>query len=291
MKRQIVVDSTSKKLPGKKEQVIRLHLAGVPVMEIVARSGLSFPTVRKTINLYLSAGREAALAGRPGRPEGDGRSLTPCQERHVRDLVCAHRPDALGLCAALWNRVVLGQLIERETGCRLSPRGLDNYLVRWRMVAEPFVRKVCATCPSETRAWLTQVYPQLLNELKARGGEVYWVAAKRCCMPAIPQLPAAEKAGICEGEACHCRMLSAVSNRKLLRWMMTTGPMEPEALIGFFSRLYQDAGRSLMLVIEPADFPQLDAIADWLRAHREQINVVLLPGCRLLSPHCQDCQH
>ncbi len=256
-------------------------------MEIVAQSGLSFPTVRKTINLYETAGLQAALAGRPGRPAGDGRHLTPAHELRVRNLVCNHSPHALGLAAALWNRVALGQLVERETGCRLSPRGLDNYMARWGLSVGGFTRKVCEACPTAIRAWLSQVYPHLVAETKAQGGEVYWASSQDVCLPKIPRLPAGEPVGICELNPC--RMLAAVSNRKLLRWVIVQHPVGRAELIAFFEALLRDARRYVLLVVEPEDFPLLDQVEDWLIAHREQIRVVTQPGCRMRPPSCEGC--
>lgn len=287
MKSKNVGNLTSQRMPGKKEQVVRLHLEGVPVMEIVALSKLSFPTVRKTINLYETGGWQAALAGRPGRPAGDGRHLTPAQEQRIRDMVCRHSPHVLGLSAALWNRVALGQLVERETGSRLSPRGLDNYIARWGLAVGGFTRKVCDSCPTAIRAWLAQVYPHLVEETKARGGEVYWASSQDVRLPKIPRLPPGEPAGVCELNTC--RMLAAVSNRKLFRWTIVTHPVGRTELIAFFEALLRDAQRYVLLVIEPEDFPWLDQVEDWLAAHGEQIRVVAQPGCRLLPPGCQGC--
>lgn len=43
-------------LHERRKQVVRLHLRGTGVMEIVALTGLSYPTVRKAIDLFIEGG-------------------------------------------------------------------------------------------------------------------------------------------------------------------------------------------------------------------------------------------
>ena len=39
-----------------RKQVVRLHLRGTAVMEIASLTGLSYPTVRKAIDLFVAGG-------------------------------------------------------------------------------------------------------------------------------------------------------------------------------------------------------------------------------------------
>jgi hypothetical protein len=43
-------------LHGRRKQVVRLHLRGTGVMQIVALTGLSYPTVRKAVDLFDEGG-------------------------------------------------------------------------------------------------------------------------------------------------------------------------------------------------------------------------------------------
>ena len=46
---------TLEQLHERRKQVIRLHKKGIKVMQIVAMTGLSHPTVRSTIDLFEGA--------------------------------------------------------------------------------------------------------------------------------------------------------------------------------------------------------------------------------------------
>jgi hypothetical protein len=56
-------------------QVVRLHLRGTAVMEITALTGLSYPTVRKAIDLFVAGGRSAVKPAPRVRSAEDGRLI------------------------------------------------------------------------------------------------------------------------------------------------------------------------------------------------------------------------
>ena len=117
-------------LHERRKQVARLRSQGHGVMAIADMTGLSYPTVRRAINLYEAGGQEALKPATRGRSSGDGRALSPKQERAIQRMICDKRPEQLKMEFALWNRAAVMQLIEREFGIKLSVRGVGNYLKR-----------------------------------------------------------------------------------------------------------------------------------------------------------------
>jgi transposase len=90
-------------LHERRKQVVRLHLRGSGVMEIVASTGLSYPTVRRAIDLYAAGGWPAIKPAARGRSAGDGRLLSAEQEASVRRTICDKRPEQLKMEFALWT--------------------------------------------------------------------------------------------------------------------------------------------------------------------------------------------
>jgi transposase len=118
-------------LHERRKQVVRLHLRGTAVMEIAALTGLSYPTVRKAIDLFVAGGWSAVKPATRGRSAGDGRLLSAEQEASVRRTICDKRPEQLKMEFALWTRGAVMQFVEREFGVRLSIRATGEYLRRW----------------------------------------------------------------------------------------------------------------------------------------------------------------
>ncbi len=97
-----------------------MHLRGTGVMQIFALTGLSYPTVRKAVDLFKAGGWPAIKPAYRGRNAGDGRRLSADQEAAVRRTIRDKRPEQLKMEFGLWTRVAVMQYIEREFDVKLS---------------------------------------------------------------------------------------------------------------------------------------------------------------------------
>ena len=79
----------------RRKQVIRLHRKGMPVMQIVEHSGLSWYAVNSAIKRYLAEGAGALKPAVRGRKAGSGRILSEEQEAAIRRIICDKRPEQL----------------------------------------------------------------------------------------------------------------------------------------------------------------------------------------------------
>jgi transposase len=138
--------------------VIRLHKKKYGVMRIVELTNLSQPAVRTAIDLYEAGGMAALTPKARGRKSGDGRSLTPEQEAHIRKLIADRRPVQLKM-VALWTRAAVSELIMREFKIALSVRGIGKYSSagalrhksRSRKPTSRGISHNCRTCKSRGR--------------------------------------------------------------------------------------------------------------------------------------------
>ena len=67
---------TLEQLHERRKQVIRLLKRGIKVMELVQMTGLSYPAVRKVLDLLEQGGWPAIKPAGHGRTKGDARLLT-----------------------------------------------------------------------------------------------------------------------------------------------------------------------------------------------------------------------
>ena len=119
-------------LHERRKQVVRLHVRGKAVMEIVTLTGLSYPTVRKTIDLFSEGGwpaiKPAARGRSADRTVRRAHARRAEQEASVRRTICDKRPEQLKMEFALWTRGAVMQLIEQQCGVKLPVRAVGNYL-------------------------------------------------------------------------------------------------------------------------------------------------------------------
>ena len=80
MDREDARKQTLEQLHERRKQVVRLHNKGHKVMQIVEMTGLTYPTVRGAIDLFVQGGWPAIRPAPRGRAKGEGRLLTSEQE-------------------------------------------------------------------------------------------------------------------------------------------------------------------------------------------------------------------
>ena len=81
---------------------------------------------------------------------------------------------------------------------------------------------------------------------------------------------------------CHRRaglsLLSAVTNKGELRWMMVDGAVKAPDLVRFLQRLVREARRKIFLILDRLKVHRARLTQDWLAAHRAEIEVAFLPS-------------
>ncbi len=203
------------------------------------------------------------------------------QEAEARELIRHHAPDELDLPFALWSRAAVRELILRRFGVELAVQTMGTYLARWGFTAQKPLRRAWEQDPAAVRGWLRRDYPAIAARARAEGGAVFWgdetglrsddvrgrSYAPRCRTPTV--------------RICHKRagigLISAVTNRGELRWMVLDGAVTAPALIRFLARLVRDAGRKVFLILDRLPIHRARSVRAWLAEREAEIEVFHLP--------------
>jgi transposase len=73
-------------------------------------------------------------------------------------------------------------------------------------------------------------------------------------------------------------MISAVSNRGLMRFMLDEGGLNADRFIAFLRRLTKDAGRKVVLIVDNLKVHKAGKVRAWLESHAHEIELVYLPS-------------
>jgi len=269
-------------LHERRKQVIRLHKKQYGVMQIVELTGLSWPAVRKAIDLY-EAGGMAALKPKPrGKKSGEGRILTPDQEAHIQKLIVEKRPEQLKMEFALWTRAAVGQLIEAEFKIKLSVRGVGKYLKRWGFTPQKPIRRAYEQSPEAVKKWLDEEYPEIAAKAKKEGGEIHWgdeTALVNTHVHGRSYAPKGETpVTLAPGSRQKLSMISAVTNKGEARWMIIDGNFNADRLIEFLEALIKDATKKVFLILDNLRAHHSKPVKDWLAERTDRIEVFYLPS-------------
>ena len=273
-------------LHERRKQVVRLHRAGHGVMAVVALTGLSYPAVRKALDLYEAGGAAALKPRRRGRSTGEGRSLSPEQEAAVRRTICDKRPEPLKMAFALWTRAAVVQLIEQQCGIKLSVRAVGNYLARWGFTPQKPIKRAYEQRPEAVQQWLQQAYPAIEQHAHAEGGEIHWGDETALVNTDVrgrsyaPRGKTPVTLGV-EGTRQKLSMISTVTKRGRANWMIIDGVFNHERLIEFFEALVCDgrrAQRKVFLILDNLGVHHCNPVKDWLAEQKADIEVFYLPS-------------
>src|SRR5699024_6276570 len=267
----------------RRRQVIRAWKRGVSQAQIARDVGLSYPGTRKVIARYQAGGMKALARHKRGRREGDKRALTPEQEAHMRNLIQARRPEKLKMEFALWSRIAVGQLIEREYGIKLHVTAVGKYLRRWGFTPQKPIQRAYEQSPAAVKQWLEEDYPAIARRAKAEGAEIHWGDETALVNTDVrgrsyaPQgkTPVARVVG---GTRQKLSMISTVNNQGKARWMIIDGNFNHERLIEFFEALIEDTDRKVFLVLDNLGVHHCKPVKAWLADHEDQIEVFYLPS-------------
>ena len=255
--------------------------AGKTRMEAAAAVGVNRRFVGDWVAAVEQSGEAALDGGRRGRRPGEQKALSPQQEQRIRRLIVTRCPDQLGLPFALWTREAVGLLIERETGVTLSRSTISTYLHSWHLTPQRPRKRATERQGSKLRYWMKRRYPALVRRAKMEGAEIHWADetglsnranygrsfAAQGQTPVIPR-PA---------KRFSCSMISALTNRGTLRFMIYDGALNAALFLNFLRRLVKDIRRKIILIVDNLRVHRAKPVTAWVRANRHRIELIYLP--------------
>jgi transposase len=275
-----------RKLPAaaqeeRRRQAVGLRQSGLTYRAIAEQVGLSRTGVIDVCRRFAAEGARG-LVGKPrGRKPDEQRLLDAAQEAEVRGLIRRHAPDEVGLPFALWSRAAVAMLIARRCGVELAVRTVGKYLARWGFTAQKPVRRAWEQDPAAVRRWLRRDYPAIVARAKRARGTIFWGDETGLRSDDVRGRSYAPRGRTPLVRVCHRRaklsLISAVTNRGELRWMVVDGAVNAPAFIRFLQRLIRDARRKVVLILDRLQAHRARLTRDWLAQHRSEIEVHYLP--------------
>ncbi len=215
--------------------------------EVAGLFGVSRQAIHGWVRLQKSGGIKALRARKRGRPTG-GR-LSDKRQHNICRAVEDRCPDQLKLPFYLWTREAVGQLIRRRFGVTLSVWTVGRLLSRWGFTPQKPIRRAFEQDSQEVRRWLSKEYPSIRALAHREGAEILWgdetgmrsdhVAGRsfspRGVTPVIPGT----------GKCFRCNMISVLSNRGRLQFMVFKTGFTTPVFLKFIRRLIRQNRRKI----------------------------------------------
>src|SRR4051794_17588525 len=193
----------------------------------------------------------------------------------------AQRTAPLGLTTSLWTRQAAPGMIKQQVGIRLPIRTVGEYLRRWGFTPQQPVRKAYKQDPQAVAEWLEKKYPEIESRAAKEGGEIHWgdeTGVRSTCQHSrgyarpgdTPELTV-------PGNRFSVDMISTITNRGKVRWMIDTGKMNAALFIVFLTRLIAGATKEVFLIVDHLSVHEAAAVDLWLTDEEDRIEVFYLP--------------
>lgn len=269
-------------LNERRRQAVQCRIKGMGLKETAELCGMSRNTVNQAWQRYKAGGFKAVHVQKTGRPPGLGRVLTSEQEKEAQRLIRDRTPDQLKMPYALWNRQAVRELIERRYDRKLAVRSVGKYLKRWGFTPQKPLRKAYEQQPAAVRKWLEQDFPAIRSRAKLEGAEIHWgdeTGLRSDDVRGRSYAPRGLTPVVRVNQNRHgCSVISTVTNKGEMRWMVFKGALNSAMLLKFLRRLIKDANRKIFLVLDNLRVHHSKPVKAWLEENIEQIETFYLPS-------------
>lgn len=271
-----------------RRSVVQAVRGGMSQTEAAKVFGVSLRAANKWVALQKGGGLRALKPKRRGRRAGEGR-LNPAQSKRVRQLIIDSLPDQLKLPFYLWTRAAVASLIEREYGVELSLTSIGRYLKRWGMSPQKPVRRAYERNDQAIAHWLRHEYPAIARQAKREKAVIYWgdemglrsdhIAGTSYALLGKTPLVRAT------GQRFGCNMISAITNRGHLAFMVFHGKFDARLFVEFMQRLLKQVAAKVYLIVDGHPVHRSVMAREFVRDNAKRLRLIRLPGyCPELNP-------
>ena len=231
---------------------------------------------------YRAGGEQALVARRRGRRPIEQMLLQPWQQAQICKTIREKNPDQLRLPFFLWTREAVRDLIERRFKLRLALTTVGRYLRRWGFTAQKPVRKAFEQNPAAVKAWLERMYPAIAAKAKREDALILWgdeMGLRSDHQAGRSFAPRGETPVIAgTGQRFGANVISVISNRGQLYFMVFTGRANAVLFVGFLRRLLRQLkGRKLFLIVDGHPSHRAKLVKAFLAQNSERIALYYLP--------------
>lgn len=264
-----------------RKNIVRLYKSGKTGKEIANLLDVSEGHVSGVCKSYNDGGIAAIKPKKRGRKEGTKRKLTPMQEKEIREIIVDKNPDQMRLKGCMWTRKNISELIMHKYKITMPQSTLGYYLERWGFSVQRPIKRAYKQDEAKVKEWVESEFPGINERAKTENADIYFgdeVGVQNTAnylkgYAPIGQTPVVKV----DSQKFKINMVSAVSCRGKLRFLIYKDNMNADKLIDFMRRLVKDSGKKVFLILDNLRVHHSKKVQKWLEKHRNEIELFFLP--------------
>ena len=271
-----------------RRQVVQAVRGGMSQTEAARTFGASLRAVSKWRRLDREGGLRALTLKRRGRRPGEGR-LSAQRAGRIRALIVGKMPDQLKLPFYLWTRAAVVRLIAREYGIAVSLVTVGRYLRAWGLSPQKPVRRAYERNDAAIARWLKREYPALARQAKREHAVIYWgdeMGLRSDHVTGTSYAPVGRTPVVrATGQRFGCNMLSAITNKGALAFMVFEGKFKAPVFVAFMQRLLKQVAGPIYLIVDGHPVHKSGTATHFAATHASRLRLIRMPGyCPELNP-------
>ena len=252
--------------------------AGESPEAVIQALGFTRSCIYTWLARYRSGGwgalKARALKGRPMK-------IQAAQMRWLYGTVTGKSPLQFRFEFALWTREMIRVLLREQWDLKLSVASVGRLLKQLGLTCQRPLFRALEQDPKRVRRWLEQEYPRIRRQAREVGADIYFgdEAGVRSDSHAGTtwgikgQTPVVRSTG----QRSSVNMISAVSARGNLRFMVAKGRVNGEVFVEFLKRLMHNAARPIFLILDGGSYHSSRRVKDYVASLDGKLQLFFLP--------------
>lgn len=271
-----------------RRQVVQAVRRGMSQPEAARTFGASLRAVSKWMRLDRAGGLRALRLQRRGRRPGGG-ALSATRAERIRTLIVGQMPDQLKLPFYLWTHAAVASLIAREYGIAVSLVTVGQYLSAWGLSPQKPVRRAYERNEAAIARWLKQEYPAIAQQAKREHAVMYWgdeMGLRSDHVTGTSYAPVGRTPVVrATGQRFGCNMISAITNKGALAFMVFQGKFKAPVFVAFLQRLLKQVVGKIYMIVDGHPVHKSRTATRFAATHSARLRLIRMPGyCPELNP-------
>jgi len=267
-----------KTLEALRVRAVKSVQSGEQPIDVARIIDVHVQVVYKWLAMYRAGGWDALRAKPiPGRP----RILDAKAMQWLYNVIVTKTPNQLKFEFALWTREIVRSLILQKFKVSLSLKSVGKLLAQLGLSVQRPIRAAYQQDEALVKAWLKREFPKIMDRAKREKASVFFgdEAGIRSDFHAgttwapVGQTPVVRTTGSRVG----CNMLSAISNRGQIRFMVMQGRVTSAIFVQFLKRLLVGAKQKIFLIVDGHPTHKSKMTRDFVTNTKGKLEIFHLP--------------
>ena len=244
--------------------------------------GVREGTVSDWVKAYKSEGLKGLKDKKRGVSSEDRKLISISQEKQIQNMITDVMPDQLKLPYALWTRKAVKELVEREFGIVVAINTMGDYLRKWGFTPQKPKKRAYEQNPKAVQKWMNEEYPAIVKKAKDENAEIHWgdeTGARNSNQHGRSYAPKGKTpVKISMAKRFSVNMISTVTNKGKVEFMIYSGSMNTDRFIEFMKQLIKGKKRKIFLILDNLRVHHSKVVKQWVEQNIESIELFYLPS-------------